>query len=343
MLASLSSTVLVAGLLALSLALLASVALLARQTKILRRRNDELEVRIEALRQSEARFHAIADYTVGIEAWLNPRGKLIWVNRSIEKLTGYTPLECLVSADLGKLLVAEEDRATLRMALGRALANRSDGTIEVRFIPRTRYSLWVALHWQAIHSKDGAYLGLRVSVENIQQRKEAEAQLVHQAMRDPLTGLYNRRRFHEEIERMQADAQRRNVSFGLLMIDLDGFKPINDRLGHQAGDEVLRSFAGMMGATVRRGEMFFRLGGDEFAVLVGDATERDMAGLADRVREQMVRLSPADAEEPLTASIGIALFPQHADQADALIAAADRAMYGAKQSGRNNWQMATVD
>ena len=458
-------------------------------TRAFNRMSQALDERVEALKKSEARFHAIADYTYGVEGWFNPQGRLIWINRSVERVTGYAPLECLLSGNLVDMLVFEKDRKqALEVAL-KALRGNTGDNFEVRLKRKDGSVVWVVLNWQPIDGPNGEYLGLRVSADEIQTRKEAElklldtvvelrraqalkeyylnhsneerarleallnvmkigvlfadrnhriiyvnnalrdiwklprdeilaglrdsgmmertahlrrddadyrrhlrevagkevsepyeiqfgdgriitdisalvpgdkpgqfigrvwiyedvtrqkqieAQLIKLAERDPLTGLYNRRRFHEEIERIIADASRRKSQAGLLAIDLDGFKPINDEFGHQAGDTVLIRLAEEVGAIVRRNEIFFRVGGDEFAILVPDADEEEMVGLARRVGGKIadMRFQFAGREAQLTASLGIALYPKHASDSEEMISRADSAMYQAKMSGKNRW------
>ena len=178
--------------------------------------------------------------------------------------------------------------------------------------------------------------------EDVTEQRNTARKLVAMAERDPLTNLYNRRRFHEELERLLADAARREVKVGLLAIDLDGFKPINDEFGHQAGDEVLVTLAREVGGIIRRNELFFRLGGDEFGVLAPDADEEDLIGLARRIVEGIgaLRFEFGGRPASLTASLGIAFYPDHATDGEALIAAADHAMYRSKNSGRNCWSVA---
>ncbi len=459
-------------------------------TRAFNRMSQALDERVEALKKSEARFHAIADYTYGVEAWFNPQGRLIWVNRSVERITGYTPLECLLSNNLVDMLVFDKDRKpALEVAL-KALQGSTGDNFEVRLKRKDGSIVWTVINWQPINGQNGEYLGLRVSGDEIQSRKEAElklldtvvelrraqalkeyylthsneersrleallnvmkigvlfvdgshrvvyinnacrdiwnlprdenltglrdgalidrtahmrkedaayrrhveemlagdevggayeislqdgriindisalvpggkpgqfigrvwiyedvtrqkqleSQLIQLAERDPLTNLYNRRRFHEEIERIIADASRRKAHAGLLAIDLDGFKPINDEYGHQAGDAVLIRLAEEVGAIVRRNEIFFRVGGDEFAILAPDADEEEMVGLARRVGGKIADMQFvfSGQEVQLTASLGIALYPKHAASSEEIIARADSAMYQAKLSGKNRW------
>ncbi|WP_346286173.1 diguanylate cyclase [Zoogloea sp.] len=178
--------------------------------------------------------------------------------------------------------------------------------------------------------------------EDVTEQLRVADQLMRLAERDPLTSLFNRRRFHEELERMLADGRRQGESVGLLAIDLDGFKPVNDRYGHQAGDEVLVRLATDVGAVIRRNEMFFRLGGDEFAILVPSAGAQELAELARRVGATIagLRFSFGGESVSVSASVGIALGPRHENDSERLIGAADRAMYLAKAMGGNCWEFA---
>ncbi len=178
--------------------------------------------------------------------------------------------------------------------------------------------------------------------EDVTEQRRIARRLVELAERDPLTNLFNRRRFHEELDRHLADAGRRGVQVGLVAIDLDGFKPINDEFGHQAGDRVLVGLAQGVGAIIRRNELFFRLGGDEFGILVPDSNEEELSELARRIVEgvEALRFEFDGKRVGLTASVGISLYPRHARDAEELIGAADRAMYRAKSEGRNQWSIA---
>ena len=196
-----------------------------------------------------------------------------------------------------------------------------------------------------VRDEEGRGIGRVWIYEDVTEQRRTAERLVQLAERDPLTDLYNRRRFHEELERVLADARRRQFQVGLLMFDLDGFKPVNDRFGHQAGDEVLVTIARRVGSIIRRNETFFRLGGDEFAVLVPDADAQELEELARRIIDGVAALEFGFGGERcgLTASLGISLYPLHAIEAERLVAAADQAMYQSKSDGRNRWSIATCD
>ncbi|HSD37959.1 MAG TPA: diguanylate cyclase [Rhodocyclaceae bacterium] len=194
-----------------------------------------------------------------------------------------------------------------------------------------------------VPSADGTKPIGRVWVfEDVTEARYAEERLTELAERDPLTGLYNRRRFLEEMERHLADGVRRTEQVGLMSFDLDGFKGVNDSFGHQAGDEVLIRFAAEIGSIVRRNELYFRLGGDEFAILVANASTERMEQLARRVLEKAGGLifNFDGTLASVTVSIGVAIAPDHAETVDSLIAAADRAMYRSKEQGKNRCEVA---
>lgn len=172
-----------------------------------------------------------------------------------------------------------------------------------------------------------------------EDRRNAE-QLAFFAERDPLTGLYNRRRFQEDLDRAIAQARRTEGQVALLLLDLDGFKYVNDTFGHGAGDEILQRIASLLSATVRPSDLLYRWGGDEFTILVTNAAESDFTSLAKRIVSCISGLQLEHDKNPLcvTASVGASLFPADARDARELMSHADAAMYKAKTDGRNMYR-----
>ena len=167
--------------------------------------------------------------------------------------------------------------------------------------------------------------------------KRSHVQLRVLSERDPLTGLLNRRGFEIALGSAIARAQRANSGLGLLLLDLDDFKSVNDTLGHDAGDELLVEIARRLRTTAREGDLVCRLGGDEFVVLVSNLTQQDQALLlADRIVAELQKpIVAGSVEQIITTSIGIATLSDCADDAAELLKCADVAMYRAKQDGRN--------
>lgn len=215
------------------------------------------------------------------------------------------------------------DNFEIHMADGRVITQISHPVrdLEFRFIGR----LWV--------------------YEDITKARQSAEQLIYLAECDSLTGLYNRRRFQEELSRFIIDADRRKSQGALLFFDLDEFKYVNDTFGHGAGDAMLIRIAAEVGKLVRSNEIFSRLGGDEFAILMVDADRREIEALAERIVRAVAQIPfRFDAQNlRLTASVGVALYPEHAANAEELIGHADAAMYQAKGAGKNAWRLYRAD
>lgn len=158
----------------------------------------------------------------------------------------------------------------------------------------------------------------------------------HLAQHDRLTGLPNRALFHDRLDHALAVARRQHARLALVFIDLDGFKPVNDALGHQAGDQVLQQVANRIKSTVRESDTVARLGGDEFVLLLPQVDDEEAACLtASKVRDALVApMMVGERQVHIGASLGIALYPDHSQDADALMSKADTAMYEAKRAGK---------
>lgn len=175
--------------------------------------------------------------------------------------------------------------------------------------------------------------------EDITQQRQTAQQLLYLAECDPLTGLYNRHRFQEELNNLIATSLRSHHKFALIYFDLDDFKYINDTFGHKAGDTVLVRTAGEISSIVRHIEVFARLGGDEFAILSLIQPTDDIGILPARIVTSIaaIPLHFSGTNIRLTTSVGVAVFPEHGETAEDLVAHADTAMYQAKNQGKNTW------
>jgi diguanylate cyclase (GGDEF)-like protein len=158
------------------------------------------------------------------------------------------------------------------------------------------------------------------------------------ASTDPLTGLPNRRALEEALRRMLAQAERAGGSLAALALDLDHFKAINDGHGHDQGDAVLAAVGAALGASVRASDLVARYGGEEFIVLAPDADADGAVAIAEKLRRAIAALELRSGR--VTASIGVAVFPGHALDAESLLRAADRALYLAKERGRDRVEVA---
>ncbi|MEK7815645.1 MAG: GGDEF domain-containing protein [Pseudomonadota bacterium] len=165
--------------------------------------------------------------------------------------------------------------------------------------------------------------------------------VVYLAEHDALTGLLNRRRFLHETGRWLEHVQRYNYPVALVFLDLDHFKRVNDTHGHEAGDFFLLEVGAILQSTVRSTDCVSRIGGDEFVVLMPGSTGSQAAAATEKLLRTLseTTIGIQDAEYPASASIGLALAPDHAMHADDLIRCADAAMYAAKQAGRGCWRL----
>ena len=449
---------------------------------------------IEELTNNQARFHAIADYTYDWESWYGPGRELIWLNPSVERMTGYTVAECEEMEDFPFPIIYSEDVRNARLDYAINIRG-STGTARFRVVRKNGSIFWAEAAWQPIYDAYDNYLGIRSSIrdvteqalaeqslqekikqlydaeekqrqllqytqqeqsrmiallgtmkrgilfessnnkvafhnpafrqiwmidpnidltgmesdrvlehsnnvlmhtdhsanqvltisgtqnitetveieladgrvvtqlcypvndsqghalgrlwiyEDVTRERQTAEQLLYLAERDPLTGLFNRRRFEEELTRAMASASRRNSSGALLFFDLDEFKYINDTYGHRAGDAMLIRVGHEVSALIRNSEFLCRLGGDEFAILIPEATQPEAEGLAERIIRAIYQI-PFRFEGRnlrLTTSAGIAMYPMHATDQEELIARADAAMYQAKAAGKNVWRLYRPD
>jgi diguanylate cyclase (GGDEF)-like protein len=184
-----------------------------------------------------------------------------------------------------------------------------------------------------------------VIIEDVTERRQSEAKAFHLARHDSLTGLANRRELRDRLAQILSTTRSNSdTRSAVLYLDLDGFKQVNDRHGHTAGDEVLETVAARLKQTLRRGEFAARLGGDEFAVIVEHATVPAIIAIAQRVIREIAkpyRLSPGGAMS-IGTSIGITLASAN-EPIDDVIRRADEAMYEAKKAGKGTYRIAGAD
>lgn len=205
----------------------------------------------------------------------------------------------------------------------------------------------VFLAWQtisAVRNDDGRITHYVSVLFDITERKRHEELVRYQAYHDVLTGLPNRQLFHDRLTQGLLHARREGEMLGVMFLDLDHFKEINDTQGHDAGDQLLREVAARLKVSVRKGDTVARLGGDEFVLLLPKIKQLDnLSFLAGKVLESMREPFKLGGREfTVTTSVGIAVYPRDGDKPDMLIKQADEAMYRAKQEGRNSYRMAST-
>ncbi len=201
-------------------------------------------------------------------------------------------------------------------------------------------TLDVLISARSVRDEYGKILYSMAAIVDITEHKKAEQEVQHLAHYDPLTGQPNRFLLQERLQHALIQAQREDNKVGVLFVDLDHFKWVNDTLGHDCGDQLLKNVARKMQDCVRHGDTVARLGGDEFViVLCGFSTDDELPHLAQRFLEALAKPVALDGIEVLnSASIGIAIYPMDGRDVETLLRNADAAMYSAKEHGRNNYQ-----
>ena len=289
----------------------------------------------EALAQSERRFRSLVQNSSDIVTVLDPQGHVLYESPSLEHILGHA--RETQEGDSLLALIHPEDAPSVEKFFAEVLAQPGVHPA-IEFRVRHRDGTW--RHLEAISSNqmaDPSVQGIVVNSRDITERKAFQDRLRHQAFYDVLTGLPNRALFLDRLTQALAGRRRRKRAVGVIFLDLDNFKVINDSLGHGAGDELLRAAAMRMEACLRPGDTLARLGGDEFTVLIPDTADGDQAlGVARRLSQALqapIQLQGRDVF--VTASLGVAVSTVGGERPDDLLRAADIAMYQAKSGGKD--------
>jgi diguanylate cyclase (GGDEF)-like protein len=232
-------------------------------------------------------------------------------------------------------LIHPDDREITQARLKRYLESNAEDLFESEFRAQTgnERECWLLMRGKALRDKQGRAVRLSGSITDITDRKRQQANLEHQALHDALTGLPNRNLLHDRLHHAIQNAARQHQSVALILMDLDRFKEVNDTLGHQYGDLMLQQVSTRLQQVLRHSDTIARLGGDEFAILIADSSETFAGHVAQKVHVALNRVFNLDNHFlHIGASLGIALYPQHGDNAQSLIQHADTAMYVAKRS-----------
>jgi len=291
--------------------------------------------------ESEERFRTIADYTFGWEYWLGTHEQLLYVNAACERISGYSPKEFGADPGLFDRIVHAEDRPAYEEHL-RWTDGQKEAHIEFRIATRTGEVRWIAHGCRAVFSQDGRPLGRRISNRDITDLKNAEEQARQLAFFDSLTNLPNRRMLLDRLNLGLSQARRFKRSLAVMFLDLDHFKDINDTLGHDMGDSLLREVASRLSACLRAGDTVARTGGDEFIIVLPEIADAQAATVVAEKIVHAIRRPVCIGGHALdiTISIGIAIHEANAaHDAAELMKNADIAMYQAKQAGRNGYRV----
>ncbi len=312
-------------------------------TRALRHQRRALTIASDALADRERELRLLTDNIVDLVNATDAEGRITYASPSYRDALGYDPAS-LLGRDASELL--EPDDAVRLEAQLDAGFRRGERRvrIEVRLRGASGNLEWYEMLVKPRLDADGRFVGAQGTLREINERKHLETLLAEQALHDPLTGLPNRRFFAEVVTRLLLHAKRSGETVAIGFVDLDGFKEVNDTYGHQAGDALLQEVADRLRSAVREGDVVARLGGDEFTVALRSLQDESHArAIAERMAAAFeVPFDLGTTTVASYASIGVALYPAHGTDLEALLRSSDRAMYRAKHDGSGSVAFAST-
>jgi diguanylate cyclase (GGDEF)-like protein/PAS domain S-box-containing protein len=280
-----------------------------------------------AERDFEAAFHA-SPHGVAI---VGLDGRFLHVNQKLTEIIGYSGEE-LLSITFQEITHPEDLDADLAQVDALLTSEIDTYEMEKRYYTRDGHLIWCLLAVAIVRDDDGRPRHFISQIQDISTRKRLEAHTYELANRDPITSLYNRRRFEEELKKQIGRCREDGESAALLLLDLDRFKDVNDSAGHIAGDRLIRMVGRALDERVDDPDVAARIGGDEFAVILRDIDLAQARAVAEELR---LAIADADSERSCTASLGLCRLHGDVPDAETCFRAVDRAMYRAKGQGRD--------
>jgi diguanylate cyclase (GGDEF)-like protein/PAS domain S-box-containing protein len=287
-------------------------------------------------------FDTLLSSSPDLSYLLDLDGNFIYANKSFKGLFG-TALGNIVGKHL--LDLGHASALALQQQLQQVIATQETSRAEISLTPPSGIEEIYENLFVPVINKEGDLEAVAGTARDVTERKKRENEAQRSANYDDLTSLPNRNFFRDKLDWEVKRSARTGLPIALLFLDLDGFKEVNDRLGHEAGDRLLQQVAQRIGSCVRVTDTVARLGGDEFTVILTDVNKiQHVEILAQEILVELARPFPLHEKEvQISGSIGITFFPQDAATAENLVRNADQAMYVAKNSGRNRFSFFTAD
>lgn len=265
----------------------------------------------------------------------NPKNKKMSVSKGIELISGYTKEDFSANFILWRELVHPEDKEKVSEKLEQLFLGKSISNLQHRIIDSHEEVRWVSLNANVLYDEHQDIQKIVGTVTDISEQKQLEDKLRHLAYYDNLTNLPNRLLLHNHLKRAKARAKRNNHNLTILFMDLDGFKQVNDTLGHDVGDLLLKEVASRLEHCVREEDLISRIGGDEFIIVLEETENEDVRKIAERIVSAISERYELNGNETeVTPSIGISVYPEHGEEIEVLLKNADKAMYVAKNNGK---------
>jgi diguanylate cyclase (GGDEF)-like protein/PAS domain S-box-containing protein len=297
----------------------------------------------QQLRDAETRYRDLVETAHDMVWTMDTGAQLTYVNRACKDIYGYTPCEMLQHR-LDEFRSPDHPPHD-RDAIDALLAGEDTVQFETVHLDCENRPHFLSFSARSHKNEHGEVLRISGTTRDITEQKAFQHQLSYHAEHDPLTGLFNRTYFQEELERTVARTARTGITCALFYIDLDQFKYINDTLGHAAGDRLLVDIAALLSMHVREGDLLARFGGDEFTLLLYSIERQDVIRVAENFRMLCddYRFNVNDKSWNVSASIGIAVIDRQAISAEEILSHADLACNTAKQQGRNRVNLYNPD
>lgn len=294
------------------------------------------------LREREERWKlAIEGAGDGVWDWNIPSDTVVF-SQLYKEMVGYTDEDIAANEEAWRQRIHPDDRAHVDMDIQAYLQGRTDSYYnEHRVLCKDGSIKWVLARGMLVsRTPDGKPLRMLGTHADITERKVMEERMRHLAHYDPLTDLPNRALITDRLQQAVIKARRDKTHMAVMFLDLDRFKPVNDNLGHDIGDLLLKQVAQRLLLCVRASDTVARIGGDEFVVLLPTIEqERDATIVAEKILQALGHpFDVAEHQLSISGSIGIAAYPEHGDDEKLLLINADIAMYHAKKHGRNDYR-----
>lgn len=292
---------------------------------------------VERLKASEERFRIFSEQSSDIIVQLNREGRIDYISPAVTRLCGYQP-DALIGHSPIEMIVGSDHPAVISANQAMMDEPMTTRTFQWQGVPQDGSVRWFETSGRALVSGRGEVIGTLSIIRDISERKATEEALRLAALTDPLTGLPNRRAFREAIER-RSDRLADGYDC-LAILDVDHFKRVNDRYGHDGGDLLLRHFGSVARFCLREGDLIARLGGEEFGLLLPDTPIEQALLVCERLRRLMAATRVSHQQEQFGATVSGGVARIDARGADYALGMADRALYEAKAGGRNQLALA---
>ncbi|GGK11313.1 hypothetical protein GCM10010965_00210 [Caldalkalibacillus thermarum] len=253
--------------------------------------------------------------------------------------TGYSGMELFGPQQRWKTLIHAEDRYKLLEAENKVLRGLST-QVEIRLKHPEQGFKWFAARLRPLKDQEGNVTQIAAHFVDINGFKQKEEQLRKMAYYDELTSLPNRKMLHVHLQKVLAKSQRHQHTFAVMFIDIDDFKQVNDTLGHEAGDQLLKLIARRMEASIRQEDIVARLAGDEFVAVFEEVSQEEVKNIAQRlIRSVSAPYQIKEQKTKISLTIGVSFYPNHGEDLFTLLDRADQAMYIAKKKGKNRFEL----